>query len=209
MTRAGLHIARKAERAERAGAASQGHPPAPSLEPRAPAPMGMRDELLANLDALYRFILVRVGFNQSVADDVLQQTAETALRTRSPGAVESPEGWLRGIARNLVRRYWREASRTNGSAAPDPAHGRLALAALESDCPAEALQQRELRLALLWAIASLPAADQRLLYAVYRHGATHEQLAGELGCTAKGIEMKLYRTRARLREALAACGDDP
>lgn len=212
MTRAGLHIARPAEQRERAGA-PQDRPPAPALvrpvEPQADARC-VRDALLSQLDALYRFILVRVGCDEAAAEDLLQQTAETALRADEGtlGAVESPEGWLRGVARNLVRRHWRDAAQRNGHARPAPDAGRRALAALESGCPADALALAELRVALLWAVASLPAADQWLLYAVYRHGRPHDDIAGELGCSPKAVEMRLYRTRSRLREALAACGED-
>lgn len=211
MTRAGLHIARPADEPGWAGA-ERDRPPAPAsgraAPPRIDRPEGIRDVLLAQLDALYRFILVRVGFDHAIADDVLQQTAETALRTDGPriAEVESVEGWLRGVARNIVRRYWRDAERHGP--APDGEAGRRALAALESGCPSDALAQLELRSALLWAIASLPAEEQWLLYAAYRHGRSQAELAAALGCSVKGIEMKLYRMRARLRDALAACGED-
>jgi RNA polymerase sigma-70 factor (ECF subfamily) len=214
VTRAGLHIARPAEPSERAGATDV-RPPAQSFGRCAPAPPAelaapLREALLLQLDALYRFILVRVGFDEAAADDVLQQTAETALRAETTvlAGVDSVEGWLRGVARNLVRRHWRENGKRSAKPHPDPDAGRRALAALESGCPAEALSQRELRLALLWAVASLPAADQWLLYAVYRYGKSQQEIAAELGCTQKGIEMRLYRTRTRLRDALAACGED-
>ncbi|HZW09731.1 MAG TPA: sigma-70 family RNA polymerase sigma factor [Phycisphaerales bacterium] len=170
----------------------------------------MRESLLLQLDALYRFILVRVGFDEAAADDLLQQTAETALRAdpAAMAAVESLEGWLRGVARNLVRRHWRDRATRDPHAHPRVGDGLRVLAALESGCPAEALAERELRVALLWAIASLPAGDQWLLYAVYRYGKSRPQVASELGCSAKGIEMRLYRARERLREALARCGED-
>lgn len=216
-TQAGLHIARPTDQPERADGSGDRQPApalvrcAPESPETAPRDADLRGALLGQLDALYRFILVRVGFDESLADDLLQQTAEAVLRAEPGGLdeVETFEGWLRGVARNLVRRHWRESARRDSLPRPDPVAGHRVLAALESGCPAEALADRELRLALLWAIASLPAADQWLLFAVYRHGRSHAEIAQEQGCSAKGIEARLYRMRARLREALAASGEEP
>ncbi len=59
-------------------------------------------------DALYRYILVRVRGNRTLAEDLLQQTCLEAVRHRHPPrTADACEAWLRGIARNLVRRHWR------------------------------------------------------------------------------------------------------
>lgn len=167
----------------------------------------VRRTLLDQIDVLYRFILVRVGFDESVAEDVLQQTAEAALRLDESSEIESIEGWLRGVARNQVRRYWRDVSRRGGESLDSEA-GRRVLAMLDAGCPREALLERETLMTMLTAISALSADEQHLLYAVYRHGRSQAEIAEEMGCTPKGVEMKLYRMRARLREALAACGDE-
>ena len=206
MTRNGLHIARPVEDPERAGAVYD-RPPALSSAtetPRASAHT-VRDALLDQLDALYRFILVRVGFDESAAEDVLQQTAEAALRSAARAPAGAVEPWLWGVARNHLRRHWRERG---ACPLPDAESGRRALELLEGQCPREALQHRESRHALLWAIASLPADEQRLLYAFYRRGRTQAEIAAELGCTQKAVEMRLYRVREGLREALRSCGEE-
>lgn len=173
-------------------------------------PRGLRDALLADIDALFRFILVRVGFDEAIAEDVLQQTAEIALRADDDMVrdIVSVEGWLRGVARNRVSHYWREVAKHNGTSHLDPETSRRVLAMLESSCPPDLLEDTETRAALLTAIASLSADDQRLLYAFYRHGRSCTDLATDLGCSTKGVEMRLYRMRARLRDALNTCGED-
>jgi RNA polymerase sigma-70 factor (ECF subfamily) len=168
----------------------------------------MRETLLEHIDALHRFILVRVGFDETVAEDVLQQTAAAALGAQdSPDEIRSLEGWLRGVARNMVRRHWRDAAKRNGNAHLDSDTGQKALATLESESPRKLLVDREQMAALVRAIAALSTDDQRLLYGFYRHGRSTLEIADVLGCTTKGVEMKLYRMRARLRDALADSGD--
>jgi len=211
VSRAGLPIARPAEEPRRAGG-SPDRPPVAGFGEGAPATRGcevIRRTLLEHLDALYRYILVRVGFDEGLAEDVLQQTAEAALRTdeRVLAGIESVEAWLRGVARNHVRRHWRDASRRNGESLESVA-GTDVLAFIDEGCPRRALEGREATGALLRAIAELSGEEQVLLFAFYRHGRSQAEIADELGCTSKGVEMRLYRMRARLREALAACGDE-
>lgn len=170
----------------------------------------MRTTLLAEIDTLYRFILVRVGFDEAIAEDVLQQTAEIALRADDElvSGIDSVEAWLRGVARNRVHQYWRDVAKHNGDTHLDPETSRRVLALLERGaCPRTALEDDETRRGLITAIASLSGDDQRLLYAFYRHGRSCADLANDWGCSTKGIEMRLYRMRARLRDVLAACGE--
>lgn len=208
MNRTGLHTAGPSDGLARAGELAE-RPPAPAFESGARDECrAMRETLLDQLDALYRFILVRVGFDECAAEDVLQQTAAMALRVGdAPSDIRSLEGWLRGVARNLVRRHWREKAKRNGSTGLDSDAGRQALATLESACPRALLEDNEQMSALVGAIAALGAEDQRLLYRFYRQGRSTCEIADELGCTTKAVEMKLYRMRARLRDALADGGE--
>ncbi|MGD2111484.1 MAG: sigma factor, partial [Phycisphaerae bacterium] len=69
-------------------------------------------------DGLYRFVLVRVGGDRHAADDLLQQTCHEAARhKRMPTDDTECEPWLYGIARNLVRKHWRQNGR-NGRVVP-------------------------------------------------------------------------------------------
>jgi len=164
----------------------------------------LRRVLLDSLDALYRFILVRVGKNRHVAEDLLQQTAVVALRhERAPERGEEQASWLRGIARNLIRRHWRETGNGAGRFIGDPEGARRLLEEIEHDgCPAERLAAADAADQLLCAIADLPAADQALLYEFYKRNRSLAEIGERLGITPKAVEARLYRMRARLRAAL-------
>jgi RNA polymerase sigma factor (sigma-70 family) len=156
-------------------------------------------------DALYRYILVRVGGDRDAADDVLQQTCCEAVRHRRPPSTESEcEAWLRGIARNLIRRHWRSAGREARKVRLEDAAAASRLAEdLESrPLPVNTLIQAETVRLLMLAITELPAADQDLVFAYYFHGRPQAAIAQDLGATEKSIESRLYRIRGRLRAAL-------
>ena len=192
------------------GARAGDHPPAPlafdarGSEDDAAARVTLRRVLLDEMDALYRYILPRVAWDTNSCEDVLQQTVVAALRSeRAPGEEGEQRAWVRGVASNLAKRHWRDRSR--GRRAVERCAERRGPEIVErrgSDCPHRVLQDDELRDTLIEAIGSLSAEDQRLLYAFYRHGKSGAELADEYGTSVKGIEMRLYRARARLRAEL-------
>jgi RNA polymerase sigma-70 factor (ECF subfamily) len=156
-------------------------------------------------EALYRFILFRVGGDRDVADDLLQQTCYEAARHRRP-PVESGEceAWLRGIARNLIRRHWRRSKRHAGVVSLENAALATQLADdLEArPLPSDALVKEESITQLLLAVTSLSAADQGLIFAFYFDGRGQADIARKMGATEKSVESRLFRARARLRAAL-------
>lgn len=156
-------------------------------------------------DALYRFILVRVGNDRHVADDLLQQTCcEAARHRRPPTDPEALEAWLRGVARNLVRRHWRNVRREAGRVPlEDAALARRLVDDLESHPlpPAKLIREESIR-QLLLAVTSLSAADQGLIFEHYFDGRSQAAIARGLGVTEKSVESRLYRVRGRLRAAL-------
>ncbi len=169
----------------------------------------LRRILSEGVDALYRFILVRVGSDRSVAEDILQQTAFTALaHARSPEDEPDQEAWLRGIARNQIKRHWRMTRR---NAEPTNGNGKIArelLATIDrrtphgGEAPEHALYTKEMTDRLFGAVASLSREDQWLLYAYYRHDRSQSDIARELCTTSKSVESRLYRVRSRLRRML-------
>ncbi len=177
------------------------------------SPCGRRDALRQVFRSVgggvYRFILVRVGGDRDVADDLLQQTCYEAARHRRPPAdVDECEAWLRGIARNLVRRHWRSARRDAGRVSiADPAVANRLADDLETrPLPVDALVKEEWTTQLLLAVTSLAAADQELIFAYYFDGRPQAAIASDLGVTDKSVENRLYRARGRLREALRHMG---
>ena len=155
-------------------------------------------------ESLYRFILFRVGGDRHVADDLLQQTCYEAARHRRVPAENECEAWLRGIARNLIRRHWRGSKRRVGVVSVEDA----ALASQLADdletrpLPSDALVREESVTLLLRAVTSLSAAEQDLIFAYYFDGRSQADIARKIGATQKSVESRLFRARARLRAAL-------
>ncbi|MFO0837289.1 MAG: sigma-70 family RNA polymerase sigma factor [Phycisphaerae bacterium] len=147
-------------------------------------------------ESLYRFVLIRVGGDTHLADDVMQQLW---LHWRRGRAVppEQAEFWLRSIARNLVRTHWRRTARYDARVSAD-----LAERVDREPLPAEMLERAEVREQLLLAITALPHEHQSLIVEHYFDGLPHDALAARHGLTPRAIEGKLYRARAALREAL-------
>lgn len=156
-------------------------------------------------DALYRYILVRVAGDRDAADDLLQQACQVAARNRRmPHDDTECEAWLRGIARNLIRRHWRLMKRQRRHIRlEDAALAQQLVEGMESQpAPAEALMQEESARQMLLAVTSLPAPDQQLVFAFYFEGRSQADIAKDLGLSAKSVETRLYRVRNRLRAIL-------
>lgn len=156
-------------------------------------------------DAVYRFILYRVGRDRTVADELLQDCCHEAIRHKNPPTDPDRFGaWMVGIARNLIRRHWRLRRRDQrNQPLDDQATGARLVEALEStedDCGAAVT--KEATDALMLAVTALALSEQRLVVGVYFENRSLEQLADEQRTTSKAIESKLYRIRAKLRELL-------
>ena len=167
-------------------------------------------EVFANTwNALYRYIAVRVGGDEALADDCMQQTCLEASRSKRVPAREELELWLRGIARNVIRRHWRRARLAPKSVAvADCTLARQIADAIDrGPLPPEWLVQKEVRDHLLLAITELMAPEQNVIYRFYFAGESYEDLAEASGVSIRSVEGRLYRARAELRRKLAHLAD--
>lgn len=165
----------------------------------------LRGLLTDGVDALYRYIYYRIGADTSAAEDVLHQTVEVALgHANLPVTREEQEGWLRGVAKNLIRRHWRVSRREPLTETDSAGANGLSLPAFASKEPQPDSRaiRRESMDQLMRAVSGLSADEQWLLYAFYRHGQTRAQIARTLGVTEKSVQSRLYRMRVRLREMI-------
>ena len=156
-------------------------------------------------DGIYRFIYVRVGNDGHAADDVLQQTCAAAVGHRNiPQDDRECEAWMYGIARNLIRRYWRQNKRQKDHVSLDDVNAsrKLVENMTNRSMPVGEIVQDDAYAQLTLAMTSLPSADQRLIFDFYFDGQSQAQIAQELDTTTKSIETKLYRIRNRLRSIL-------
>lgn len=159
----------------------------------------------AGCDGLYRYILVRLGGDRDAADELLQQTCHEAARHRRvPYDDTECEMWLRGVARNLIRRHWRRLKRQRRHVPIEDGKftSRLVEDLESRPLPPDVMIQEETARQLLLAVTSLRAADQRLVFAFYFEGRSHADMAEGLGVSVKSVEARLYRVRIRLRAIL-------
>jgi RNA polymerase sigma-70 factor, ECF subfamily len=147
----------------------------------------------AEYPALEAYVLWRCGSSRDLADDVLQDTWLTAVRrVRRFDPVAGPfQGWLCGIAANVLRNQLR--ARRRRSARQEP---------LAND-PAAADRRRAERVAE--ALATLPERSEHVLRMKYLDRLSVAEIAAACGETEKAVESLLARARAAFREAY---GDD-
>jgi RNA polymerase sigma factor (sigma-70 family) len=146
---------------------------------------------------IHRFVSAHV---QGDVDDVTQRTFEACIAGRDRMRDDAAfRGYLFGIARNLVAKQF-EQRRTRGTQVPiSQAEPEL----LQSS-PSRAFVRVEQQRLLLRAIADLPDDLRPTIERFYLDGRTLEQIATELGVAVGTVKSRLFRGRARLREAIAA-----
>lgn len=117
---------------------------------------------------------------------------ETYDRERS-----SPATWLTALCRNAaydrLRAQARQRERTGAldETLADPAPG-----------PEEVLLQKERLETLSRLLSAMSAGDRALFYRKYYYLQSTQQMAAELGTTARAVEGRLYRIRKKLQKQM-------
>jgi RNA polymerase sigma-70 factor (ECF subfamily) len=149
---------------------------------------------------IHRYAAARLGAD--AADDLAAETFLAAFRSRRrfDAAQGSARSWLFGIATNMIGRHRRaEARRYRAlSRAPQsgPDYG-------EEDRIAEQVSARQLRPALMAALAALPAGDRDVLLLVSIGGLSYDEVATALAIAPGTVGSRLNRARRKVRAALA------
>ena len=147
-----------------------------------------------SFQGLYAYVAWRCAGLRDLADEVVQDTWLIAVRRirRFDPAAGSFQGWLRGIAANVLRnhlRRWRAArSLPLNEHHPAP------------DSAAQAAAEREQAERIARALAGLPEHYEAVLRAKYLDQQTVAQIAEAQGETPKAIESLLARARQAFRE---------
>jgi RNA polymerase sigma-70 factor (ECF subfamily) len=157
--------------------------------------------------AVYRFVLVRLGGDEHLANDFMQQLwlqAAACDTSRRPEGPDELERWLWVIARNLVHEHWRKrASRPNHVPLPDAdLAAQLSNWLTGPELPAEALSRQEVLDQLMLAVTELPSEEQELIVEHYLRGCPQQTLAQRLGVSTRAVEGRIYRARQALRQQL-------
>ena len=156
---------------------------------------------------LKRF-LYRLLLNSAEAEDLAQETFVKLYLKRAAfcgGARFAP--WILTIAANLARnqrRWWvRHPTRSLDAAAPEGAARPVWEPAETTAGPAEQLLAGERAAAVRGAVAALPHDLREVVVLAEFEERSHAEIAEVLGCSAKAVEMRLYRAREKLRKNLS------
>ena len=109
----------------------------------------------------------------------------------------SPATWLTALCRNAaydrLRAQARQRERTGAldETLADPAPG-----------PEEVLLQKERLETLSRLLSAMSAGDRALVYRKYYYLQSTQQMAAELGTTARAVEGRLYRIRKKLQKQM-------
>jgi RNA polymerase sigma-70 factor, ECF subfamily len=154
-----------------------------------------RGALLAELPRLRRYALALIG-EAALADDLLQDTVERALRNEaSLMDVRQIYSWLRSILHNLYIDEVRQR-RSRPSQDVDESADSLALSVPAAD--------RGLFVDLTRAMADLTLDHRQILLLAGLEGLSYREMADELGIPIGTVMSRLVRAREQLRRRLEA-----
>jgi RNA polymerase sigma-70 factor (ECF subfamily) len=163
----------------------------------------------AHVDGLYAFVFYRVGRDQTLAEDVVQETFATALSRKAEydpdrGSVGS---WLTVLSRNVIRDHMRDHKRSDDFQAAweriDATLAQTFAAMAERPLPGDVLERAETRDLVHMAVANLPEQYRIVLNRKYVDGESLETLSGELGISIDATKSLLARARRAFRETFA------
>lgn len=173
------------------------------------------DHLMARHAPRLHAYLLRLLQNESDAEDLAQETFVRVYEHRDRFDPRRPLAtWLYAIATNLVRDRFRWRSRHPEAPLDAPASGRAnsegeparGLAEILPDPtpdPTRSAVAGERARAVREAVAELPEDLRTPLILAEFEERSHQEIGAILECSAKAVEMRLYRARQRLRELLA------
>lgn len=162
-------------------------------------PEGM-DQLLLHFGPLMRYIISPILPDGRDREECLSEAAMRAWDSigRFDPQRGSWTGWLTVLTRNAALNRARGRRGQEGELTEDlPA---------QSSTPEEELLSRERLSELYRALNALSSKDRALLYRKYYYMQSTEQIARELGTTARAVEGRLYRLKKLLRKQLGGDG---
>ncbi len=157
-------------------------------------------ELMGRWERPVKAVIGRIVLNTRDADELAQETFVRLWEQRSRFRDDAPfRPWIFAIAVNLARnrlRWWRRR--------PEVALEEWTEMPGSTGDGADQAERIERAQAVQAAIASLPPDLREALVLAEYENLSHAEIAAIAGTTAKAIESRLARARARLRSSLAA-----
>ncbi|ODU25116.1 MAG: hypothetical protein ABS95_00795 [Verrucomicrobia bacterium SCN 57-15] len=167
----------------------------------------LNDLMERHAERLFQY-LVRSLENEEDAADLAQETFVRVYQNRAKfDARKKFSTWLYAIASNLVRdRYrWRARHPKVSLDAANEATGNDFVESLpeENPSPIETVQARERAAAVRRAVAALPDQLRIPLILSEYEEKSHAEIGEILRCSAKAVEVRIYRARQQLRTTLS------
>lgn len=162
------------------------------------------NELMSRWQVKVAAFLLRMVGDRATAMDLTQETFVRLYTSRSSyKPIAAFSTYLFHIAANLARSHarWRKRHPTvpmedeAGNYVHEPVDRQLA--------PDEAVALNEKTAQVNLAITSLPEEQREALLLFTVEEMSQAEIAKTLGCTTKAVEVRIYRARQALREALA------
>ena len=146
----------------------------------------------AEAQGLFAFLAYRTG-DRVLAEDLLADAFERALRAKYNARKGSAKTWLYAIALNVLRDHVRRVA----------AEGRAYAKVDGGDSSADPFAGVEVRDELMRALAGLAAEEREAIALRYGSDLTVPEMATVLGVPLTTVEGRVYRALRKLREALA------
>jgi RNA polymerase sigma-70 factor (ECF subfamily) len=176
-------------------------------------PRAIERWFLEHADALYTFVFYRMGKDEELATEVVQETFLTALERiedydPARGAMLP---WLTYSARNCIRKALRERGRLKALGDHWEAIDRKLLAAygeLENrPLPDELLEKEETAELVQMALSNLPDNYRDALQQHYCGRRTLREIGTDLGITEGAVKSLLHRARLAFKAAFETMAD--
>ena len=156
---------------------------------------------------LFHFLIRMIG-DESDAEEIAQEAFVRVYQNRNKfNPNQRFSTWLFAIAANLAknRLRWRgrhpEVSLDQEPAGDCPS--LLDKLSSSTPCPSQVMERSERSTRIQKAVAALDEDLRLPLVLAEFENLSHIEIAAVVGCTAKAVEMRLYRARRELRERLA------
>jgi RNA polymerase sigma factor (sigma-70 family) len=138
----------------------------------------------------------------TTAEDIFQDLAAEIGRNRDRyDETRDFAPWAKGIARNLVKRYYKKRKRSRVSFVEDLEYLSNAADEIGDDDSSWESKRRALQVC----IGKLSTKNRRLITARYGRNLSGNNLARKFGATEGSLRVTLHRIRESLRDCIRRC----
>ena len=150
----------------------------------------------ASVLPLYEFVSRRCGGDRSLAEDVVQEAwLRAVVAWQKKGFPDAPIAWLKTVAGNLLRNYYRGTPPISLETLPPDGERKIQGGVNGWDTPDHAAT-------VSWGLARLRPDQARILEAFHFEGKKVSEIASEFRLSKRAVEGRLRRARLKLRKKL-------